>query len=288
MNVGTVTGNLGRRALAATFTDNSAIASATIGNAAAHAIDIPTLAAANLTVTATNAASFYIAGAPTSGTNLTITNPYALLVGAGNVNIAGTGAASSSTTGVLRVGGGVGIAGNIYVGTNANITGTANIGANLTAGNVSASLLTGTLTTASQPNITALGTITTLVATTANITGNANVGNVGTGTIIATTANLTTINGALHQNGNSNITITANSNVTIAVTAANSYTFATGSFAPSANATVQLGLTGARWSNIWGLASSAQYADLAEYYLGDISYEPGTVLEFGGNNEVTI
>ena len=332
LNVGTVTGNLGRRALAATFTDNSAIASATIGNAAAHAIDIPTLAAANLTVTATNAASFYIAGAPTSGTNLTITNPYALLVGAGNVNIAGTGAASSSTTGVLRVGGGVGIAGNIYVGTNANITGTANIGANLTAGNVSASLLTGTLTTASQPNITALGTITTLVATTANLTtinsgllqngtsnvtlttsgnistfiggnvtaqlvvtatganiaGNANVGNLGTATVIATTANLTTINGALHQNGNSNITITANSNVTIAVTAANSYTFATGSFAPSANATVQLGLTGARWSNIWGLASSAQYADLAEYYLGDISYEPGTVLEFGGNNEVTI
>jgi hypothetical protein len=89
-------------------------------------------------------------------------------------------------------------------------------------------------------------------------------------------------------NGNSGVTIIANSNVTIAVTAANSYTFATGSFAPSANATVQLGLTGSRWSNIWGLASSAQYADLAEYYLGDIAYEPGTVLDFGGENEVTI
>ena len=37
-----------------------------------------------------------------------------------------------------------------------------------------------------------------------------------------------------------------------------------------------------------GVATSAQYADLAENYLADAAYEPGTVLEFGGEFEVTI
>ena len=35
-------------------------------------------------------------------------------------------------------------------------------------------------------------------------------------------------------------------------------------------------------------ATSAQYADLAEMYVADADYEPGTVLIFGGNNEVSI
>ena len=37
-----------------------------------------------------------------------------------------------------------------------------------------------------------------------------------------------------------------------------------------------------------GTASSANYADLAEKYVADVAYEPGTVLVFGGDNEVTI
>ena len=36
-----------------------------------------------------------------------------------------------------------------------------------------------------------------------------------------------------------------------------------------------------------GTATAAQYADLAENYLGDNKYDPGTVLIFGGANEVT-
>ena len=35
-------------------------------------------------------------------------------------------------------------------------------------------------------------------------------------------------------------------------------------------------------------ASSANYADLAEKYVGDEAYEPGTVVVFGGVNEVTL
>ena len=60
------------------------------------------------------------------------------------------------------------------------------------------------------------------------------------------------------------------------------------SFIPNANATLNLGATGSRWANIWGLASSAQYADLAERYDAGIYIEPGTVVEFGGDNEVQI
>tara|TARA_B100001093_G_scaffold427497_1_gene421857 strand:+ start:1426 stop:2496 length:1071 start_codon:yes stop_codon:yes gene_type:complete len=36
-----------------------------------------------------------------------------------------------------------------------------------------------------------------------------------------------------------------------------------------------------------GTATSARYADLAEKYLADNLYQPGTVLQFGGHNEVT-
>jgi hypothetical protein len=36
-----------------------------------------------------------------------------------------------------------------------------------------------------------------------------------------------------------------------------------------------------------GTANQAKYADLAERYLADDKYDPGTVMEFGGDKEVT-
>jgi hypothetical protein len=38
---------------------------------------------------------------------------------------------------------------------------------------------------------------------------------------------------------------------------------------------------------VFAKATSAQYADLAEMYVADVNYTPGTVLDFGGNYEVT-
>lgn len=54
-----------------------------------------------------------------------------------------------------------------------------------------------------------------------------------------------------------------------------------------------LGLPGKPFGKIYadilyGTATTAQYADLAENYQADDYYEPGTVLEFGGRNEVTL
>jgi hypothetical protein len=39
---------------------------------------------------------------------------------------------------------------------------------------------------------------------------------------------------------------------------------------------------------VFAKATTAQYADLAENYAADADYAPGTVLEFGGSNEVTV
>jgi hypothetical protein len=53
-----------------------------------------------------------------------------------------------------------------------------------------------------------------------------------------------------------------------------------------------LGASGRQFNTVYasvfeGTATSAQYADLAENYLADTGYEPGTVLVFGGDAEVT-
>jgi len=64
-------------------------------------------------------------------------------------------------------------------------------------------------------------------------------------------------------------------------------------FLPDGNGTHSLGSNTARFNTIYanvfnGTATQAQYADLAENYLGDAPYDPGTVLVFGGEFEVTL
>lgn len=41
-------------------------------------------------------------------------------------------------------------------------------------------------------------------------------------------------------------------------------------------------------NTVFAKATSAQYADLAEMYVSDSNYAPGTVVEFGGKHEITI
>lgn len=42
------------------------------------------------------------------------------------------------------------------------------------------------------------------------------------------------------------------------------------------------------YNTVFAKATSAQYADIAEMYVADAYYEPGTVLSFGGTQEVTM
>jgi len=55
-----------------------------------------------------------------------------------------------------------------------------------------------------------------------------------------------------------------------------------------ANGVGNIGTTTTRFNTVFALASSAQYADLAEYYLSDRAYPAGTVMSFGGSQELTI
>ena len=64
-------------------------------------------------------------------------------------------------------------------------------------------------------------------------------------------------------------------------------------FVGDANSKCNIGLPGRTFGSVYadifnGVATSAQYADLAENYTADAEYTPGTVLEFGGEFEVTV
>lgn len=61
---------------------------------------------------------------------------------------------------------------------------------------------------------------------------------------------------------------------------------------PDVNNSKNLGASGSVWNTVYatlfnGTALEAYYADLAENYIGDKKYEPGTVVVFGGSEEVT-
>ena len=75
-------------------------------------------------------------------------------------------------------------------------------------------------------------------------------------------------------------TTTINGNVVMQVTNA--------AVVPGANVTYNLGSSSLRWNTIFGQATSAQYADLAENYVADQEIEPATVVCFGGEFEVTV
>jgi len=67
----------------------------------------------------------------------------------------------------------------------------------------------------------------------------------------------------------------------------------TGNIIPAANNVSNIGSITRRYSNVHamqfrGTAITAQYADLAENYVADAVYSPGTVVVFGGEKEVTI
>ena len=61
-----------------------------------------------------------------------------------------------------------------------------------------------------------------------------------------------------------------------------------GSIIPTANVTSNLGDSTHWFNTFYGKAVQAQYADLAEKYIADANYRPGTVVVFGGSAEITL
>lgn len=175
-------------------------------------------------------------------------------------------AANTASTIALRDTSG-NISANFFIGngstlgsiTGANVTGTvANATFATSAGSATTATSAGSATTATAA--TTAGTVTT--AAQPNITS------VGTLTSLNVTGNVTS--GNVYANSG---TVGAASVLTpILTTGAN---------------TIPGSITG-NWTLTAGSRMEATYADLAEYYEADERYEPGTVLMFGGEKEVTI
>ena len=107
-----------------------------------------------------------------------------------------------------------------------------------------------------------------------------------------------TVTGTLGITSNTTFTgnLTVNGNTIIGDANTDTVTFnarAASSFEPSTNNANNLGSGSLKWNTVYatvfdGTALTARYADLAENYQADAEYEPGTVLIFGGDAEVTI
>jgi hypothetical protein len=130
------TNGIGLIVSSAYYTDSSTAGSGTVASAPINVINAPYIKASNIAVTVTKASTLYIAGAPIANTNITLTNAYALQVAAGPVQIDTSTTATSTTTGALRVVGGVGIGNTLHVGGTATVA-TLNVTGNTTSGNAS-------------------------------------------------------------------------------------------------------------------------------------------------------
>ena len=162
---------------------------------------------------------------------------------------------TSTTTGALQVAGGAGIAGNIYVGTDAVVTGNATVGNIATGGKVTG--VTGNITTFSSL-YPSFGTAIPLANVSYNLGSTSNYWN---------NAYINSINA---------VGITVNS----------------GHILPGANIVSNIGSSTSQFSNVHattfrGTSVTAQYADLAEKYLPDADYAVGTVVCVGGDAEIT-
>ena len=142
------TGGAGLVLPGATFTDAEAAQDGIVNTAHINAMGTPTIAAANTNVTVTDAATFYIASAPSAGTNVTLTDGWAMWVQGGRIRSQDTTASTSSGTGSLVLLGGAGIGGNLNVGGNI-------VAPSITA-NINAASLTGNVTSSGTSNFAVL------------------------------------------------------------------------------------------------------------------------------------
>ena len=134
----------------------------------------------------------------------------------------------------------------------------------------------GTVTTAAQPNITSVGTLSSL-----SVTGNTITGGIKTDGYYYANGAAISFDGTYSNANVASYLPTYNGNV-----GGGSATFYGTNLTTGASGTA--GTVTGNWTLTAGSRWNATYADLAEYYCADQQYEPGTVLMFGGEKEVTI
>jgi hypothetical protein len=173
----------------------------------------------------------------------------------------------------------------VSVANNYNITTFTNSGI-LTNGiiSVTGNITSGNLSTVGLISLT--GNIyagNVINAGSSSITGNVTVGNILTDGLISAAGNITS-NNITSGNITANlygVTVSASGNVTAG-------NLLVGNIVNSnSNGVGNIGSSSTYFNTLFAKATSAQYADLAEWYSADAYYIPGTVVSFGGPEEVT-
>ena len=226
----------------------------------------------NILVNGTNA------GLKTNQTSAFVFNENATIVriaGAGVAEFDSNRQATSTTTGAIQLQGGMGIAtGNLYIGGSAG-NAIISTGQMFNQGNIAITGLNAGLTT-NQTTAYLFNESATTVR----------IGGAGITAFASNTQATSTATGAIQVTGGMSINT---GNLYIGGSGGRAIV-ATGNIIPSSNVGVgnNLGTDTAWWNNFYGVSTQARYADLAENYRADQPYPPGTVLEFGGSEEVTV
>jgi hypothetical protein len=164
---------------------------------------------------------------------------------------------STATQGVYIANGAVssGNTKTISIGENGVANSITNINIGTAAGN-------GNVTFSANTLVAIANTSGTALSVAGNITG----GNILTAGIMSSTGN------AIHGN----LTVSTGTVTLGNIVNANG------------NAVGNIGSATTYFNTIFGKATTAQYADLAELYSSDTEYTPGTVVDFGGSQEITL
>jgi hypothetical protein len=264
-----------------------------------------------VTSTGANVAGTMTATGNITGANITTAGG----ITGGNIATAGTVTASR-------------IISNVATGTAPFTVTSTTVVANLAATTAETATTAGTVTTAAQPNITSVGTLTSVVVSgttglgavgNVTITGGTSgqfLQTNGSGLLSWSTVGTSGIANGLSSvsvpvvDGNVNISVGATSNVVVATTtganivgtltatgnitganfvstgAANLGSLRTTVITAGANTTP--GTITGTWTLTAGSTLQSTYADLAEYYVIDRGATAGTVVEFGGSEEIQV
>jgi hypothetical protein len=148
----------------------------------------------------------------------------------------------------------------------------------LTVGPLTIDATTGSITTTG--NITTTGTTTTFINEI--VTGTEAV--YGILSANANTQSTSTTTGTFQVTGGIGINT---GNLYIGGSGGRAITH-TGDIIPSANLSYNIGSSTAWYNTFYGVSTQAKYADLAENYQADKPYNPGVVMMFSGEAEVTL
>ena len=264
---------------------NTGTGNANVGNIGATAVVATNLTGTLQTAAQTNITSVGTLGSLSvtgnvstgnvSGTTGTFTNVAGTLSTAAQTNITSVG-----TLGSLTVTGNIG-GGNVNAilnGSGANVTSIS--ATNISSGTLAQARLANAAVTLGSTALTLGSTVTTV----AGLTSVTSTTFVGALTGAATTAG--TVTTAAQANITSVGTLTALT-VSGAITV-NSGAAATAIVNGATTGVGNIGSSTVGFNTIFAKATSAQYADLAEMYEADQIIEPGTVVCFGGNKEITV